>query len=198
VVLEKPLGPLDCTEIKLVNPKGNQPWIFTRRTDAGAEAPIIWPPDRKTWLTRKNPDATKDRGLEKGVTEDEMVGWYHWLNGHEFEQTPGDSEGQGSLVCCKSMGLQRVRHNLVTEPTTWQKLGGTTLGLPHVGNHYLLYFTLSTLRAHQSLASISILTFAPYAVRKFNFLIPYSFLSLHLKYLNWYDLFSNLQFCSAN
>ena len=94
-------SPLDSQEVKPVNPKGNQPWIFTRRTDAGAGAPIIWPPDRKTWLTRKNPDATKDRGLEeKRVTEDEMVGWYHWLNGHEFEQTLGDSEGQGILMCC--------------------------------------------------------------------------------------------------
>ena len=84
------------TQIKPVNPKGNQPWIFTRRTDAEAEAPILWPPDAKNQLTGKDPDAGKDwRQEEKGVTEDEMVGWHHWLNGHGFEQTLGDTEGQG-------------------------------------------------------------------------------------------------------
>ena len=90
---------LDCKEIKPINPKGNQPWIFIGKTDA--EAPILWPSDVKRWLIGKDPDAGKDwRQEEKGSTEDEMVGWHHWLNGHEFEQTPGDSEGQGSLVCC--------------------------------------------------------------------------------------------------
>ena len=80
-------------EIKPVNPKGNQPWIFIGRTDAEAEAPILWSPDVKTWLTGKDPDAVKDRRQEeKGTTEDEMVGWHHWLNGHRFEQTPGDGE----------------------------------------------------------------------------------------------------------
>ena len=78
--------------IKPVNPKGNQPWIFIGRTDT--EAPILWPPYAKSWLTGKDPDAGKDwRQKEKGTTEDEMVGWHHWLNGHEFEQTLGDSEG---------------------------------------------------------------------------------------------------------
>ena len=79
----------------------SQPWIFIGRTHADAEAPILWPPDAKSWLIGKDPDAGKDwRQEEKGVTEDEMVGWHHWLNGHEFEQTLGDSEGWGSLVCC--------------------------------------------------------------------------------------------------
>ena len=102
VVLEKILESiLDCKETKLVNPKGNQPWIFTGRTDAEAEAPILWPPDAKSWLTGKDPDAGKDwRQEEKGTTEDEMVGWYHHLSGNKFKQTLGDSEGQGSLVCC--------------------------------------------------------------------------------------------------
>ena len=100
VVLEKILAsPLDCKEIQPVNPKGNQPWEFTGRTDA--KAPVLWPPDVKIWLTGKDPDAGKDwRQKEKGTTEDEMVGWYHRLNEHEFEQTPGVGDEQGSLVCC--------------------------------------------------------------------------------------------------
>ena len=117
VVLEKTLeSPLDCKEIKLVNPDGNQPWIFIGRTDAEAKAPILWPPDAKNQLIGKDPDDGKDWGQEeKRVTEDETVGWHHWLNGHEFEQTPGDSEGQGSLVWLQLMGSQGVGYNLVTE-----------------------------------------------------------------------------------
>ena len=93
VVLKKTLeSPLDSKEINPVNPKGNQPWLFIGRTEA--EAPILWPPDAKVWLTGKDPDAGKDWGQEeKGTTEDEIVGWHHWLNGQEFEQTPGDPEG---------------------------------------------------------------------------------------------------------
>ena len=103
-MLEKTLeGPLDSREIKPVNPKENQSWIFIGKSDAKAEAPILWPPDVKSWLIRKDPDARKDwRQEEKGETEDEMVGWHHWLNGHKFEPTLGDSEGQWSLVCCSS------------------------------------------------------------------------------------------------
>ena len=102
VVLEKTLeSPLDNKEIKPVNPKGNQPWIFIGGMEAEVEAPVLWPPDGKRWLTGKDPDAGKDWGQEeKGVTEDEMVGWHHWLKGHEFEQTSRDGERQGSLVCC--------------------------------------------------------------------------------------------------
>ena len=101
VVLEKTLeSPLDCKDIKSVNPKGNQPWIFIERTDAEAGTPILWPPLAKSQFTGKDPDAGKDWGQEeKGTTEDEMVGWHHRLNGHEFEQVLGDGEGQGSLVC---------------------------------------------------------------------------------------------------
>jgi len=100
VVLEKTLeSPLDSKEIKPVNPKGNQPWIFIGRTDAEAEAPILWPPP-KSQPIGKDPDARKDWGQEeKGTVEDEMVGWHYWLNKREFEQTPGDGEGRGSLVC---------------------------------------------------------------------------------------------------
>ena len=99
--------PLDCKEIKPVHPKENQSWIFNRRTDAEAEAPVLWPPDSKSQLIRKDCDAGKDwRQEEKGMTEDEMVGWHHWLNGHEFKQAPGDGEGQGSLACCSSWGCK--------------------------------------------------------------------------------------------
>ena len=91
VVLEKTLeGPLDCKEIKPVNPKGSQSWIFIERTDAEVEALIFWSSDARSWLIGKDPDAGKDWGQEeKGMTEDEMVGWYHQLDGHEFEQAPG-------------------------------------------------------------------------------------------------------------
>ena len=98
-------SPLDYREIKPVHSKGNQPWIFIGRTEA--EAPVLWPPDAKSWLIGKDPDAGKDWGqVEKGMTEDEMIGWHHRLNRHEFEQTPGDSEGQGSLVCYSSWGYK--------------------------------------------------------------------------------------------
>ena len=100
MVLEKTLeSPLDC-KIKPVNPKGNQSWIFIGRTDAESEIPILWPPDVKNWLIGKDPDAGKDWGQEeKGMTEDEMVGCHHQLNGHEFEQALGDCEGQRSMGC---------------------------------------------------------------------------------------------------
>ena len=104
-MLEKtPESPLD-RKIKPVNPKGNQPWMFIGKIDAEAEAPILWLPDSKNWLIGKDPYAGKDWGQEeKGATEDEMARCYHWLKGHEFEQTPGDSEGQGSLMCCSPWG----------------------------------------------------------------------------------------------
>ena len=106
VVLEKTLeGPLDCKEIKPVNPKGNKPWIFIGRTDAETEAPILWPLDAKSWLTGIDPDAAKNWGQEKkGVTEDELAGWHHWFNGHESEEIHGDSDGDRSLACYSSWG----------------------------------------------------------------------------------------------
>ena len=108
VVLEKTLeSPLDCKEIKPGNPKGNQPWIFIGRTDAEAEAPILWLPIAKSQLIRKDPDAGKNwRQEEKRVTEDEIVGWHNQLNGHDFEQAAGDGEGQGRLVCCSLWGCK--------------------------------------------------------------------------------------------
>ena len=100
---------LDSKEIKSVNPKRNQPWIFTGRTDAEAEVLIHWPPDAKNWLNWKGPDAGKDwRWEEKGTTEDEMVGWHHRFDGHEFEQALGVDEGQGSLACCSPWGREEL------------------------------------------------------------------------------------------
>ena len=113
VVLGKTLeSPLDCKEIQPVHPKGNQSWIFIGRADVEAETPTLWPPDVKNWLIRRDPDAGKDwRQEEKGMTEDEMVGWHHWLNGHEFEQAPGVGDGQGGLVCCSPWGRKKSDMN---------------------------------------------------------------------------------------
>ena len=97
-------SPLDCKEIQPVHPK-DQPWVFIGGTDAEAETPILWPPDVKNWLFGKDPDAGKDWGKEeKGMTEDEMVGWPHRLDGHGFGWTPGVGDGQGGLACCSSRG----------------------------------------------------------------------------------------------
>ena len=100
---------LDNKETKPVSPKGNQPWIVIGRTDAEAEAPVLWPPDTKNQLFGNDPDAGKDWGQEeKGETEDEIVGWHHQVNGYEFEQTPEDNEGQGSLACCNPGGCKEL------------------------------------------------------------------------------------------
>ena len=105
-----------------VNPKGNQPWIVIGRIDVEAKDPILWPPDAESRLIGKDPDAVKDwEQEEKGATEDEMVGWHLWLNGHEFEQTPGDSEGQGSLACCSSWGRKELD---TTEWLNWAEYYG--------------------------------------------------------------------------
>ena len=104
VVLEKTLESLLDSKIKSVSPKGNQAWVFIGRTDA--EASILWPPNAKSQLIGKDPDAGKDWGQEKGATEGEMVVWHHLLNGRAFEQTPGGSEGQGSRACCSPRGLR--------------------------------------------------------------------------------------------
>ena len=121
VVLEKTLeSPLDCKEIQPVHPKGDQSWVFIGRTDVAAETPILWPPDAKSWLIGKDPDAGKDWGQEKkGTTEDEMAGWHHWLDGHEFGWTPGVGDGQEGLECCNSWGLPESD---MTEPLNWTEL----------------------------------------------------------------------------
>ena len=110
VLLEKTLeSPLNCKEIKPVSAKGNQSWIFTGRTDAETETPILWPPDAKNWLIGKYPDAGKDwRQEEKRSTEDEMDGWHHWLDGQQFEQPPGVGDGLGSLACCSPWGHKEL------------------------------------------------------------------------------------------
>ena len=124
---------LDCsikgheieTILSIVNPKGNQSWIFTERTDAEAQAPVLWPPDAKNWLIWnwliwKDPDTGKDwRQEEKGITEDEMVGWHLWLNGREFEQAPGVDDGQGSLACFSPWGR---KDSDTTEWLNWTEL----------------------------------------------------------------------------
>ena len=116
VVLEKTFeSPLDCKESQPVHPKGNQTWVFIGRTDVEAETPILWPPDAKNWLIWKDPGARKDwRQEEKAMTEDEMVGRHHRLNGHEFGCTLGVVDRQGGLACCSPRGL-RVGHDWVTE-----------------------------------------------------------------------------------
>ena len=109
VVLEKTLeSPLDCKEIQPLHPKGDQSWVFIGRTDVEAETPILWPPDAKSWLIGKDPDAGKDWWREeKRTTEDQMVGWHHWLNGHELGWTPGVGDGQGGLECCSPWGHKK-------------------------------------------------------------------------------------------
>ena len=126
VVLEKTLeSPLDCKEIKPVNPKGNQSWIFIGRIVAKAETPILWPPAGKNWLIGKDPDTGKDRGWEeKGMTEDELVGWHHRLNGHEFEQVLGGGDGRGSLACYRPWGHKELD---MTEWLNWTDVS-------HIGN----------------------------------------------------------------
>ena len=106
-IVKAMIFPLDSNEIQPVIPKGNQSWIFIWRTDAEAEAPILWPPDVKSWFNGKDLDAGEDwRQEEKGTREDEMVGWHHW---HEFEQALGDSEGHGCLVCCSSLDCKQAQ-----------------------------------------------------------------------------------------
>ena len=121
VVLEKTLeSPLNCKEIQPVHPKEDQFWVFIGRTDVEAEIPILWPPDVKSWLIGKDPDAGKDWGQkEKGTTEDEMVGWHRWLHGHGFGWTPGVGDGQGGLACCNSWCC---KESDMTEWLNWTEL----------------------------------------------------------------------------
>ena len=109
--------PLDCKEIQPVHSEGDQPWVFFGRNDAKDETPVLWPPHEMSWLIGKNSDAGRDWGQEeKGTTEDEMAGWYYQLNGREFEWTPGDGDGQGSLACCDSWGC---KESDTTERLNW-------------------------------------------------------------------------------
>ena len=118
-------SPLDCKEIQSVHPKGDQSWVFIGRTDAEGETPILWPPHAKSGLIGKDPDAGRDWGQEeKGTTEDEMAGWHHQLDGHEFWWTPGVGDGQGGLACCDSWGHKESDR---TEWLNWTELKDDTI-----------------------------------------------------------------------
>ena len=132
MVLEKTLeSSLDCKEIKPLNPNGNQSWIFFGGTDAEAETSILWPPDVKNWPIWKDPDAGNDRRQEeKGTIEDKMVGWHHWLNGHESEQALGVGDGQGNRACCSPWGHKELD---TTECLNWIE------PLPLSGNFFPSY-----------------------------------------------------------
>ena len=121
VVLEKTLeSPLDCKEIQPVPSKGDESWVFFGRDDAKAETPVLWPPHAKSWLIGKDSDAGRDwRQEEKGMTEDEMAGWYHWLDWCEFGWTLGFGDGQGGLACCNSWGR---KESDMTERLNWTEL----------------------------------------------------------------------------
>ena len=113
-------SPLDCKEIQPVHPKRNQSWVFIERTEVEAETPILWPPDAKSWVIGKDPDDGKDwRREEKGMTEDEMVGWHHRLDGCEFEWALGVGDGQGELACCSQWGRKELD---TTEQLNWIEL----------------------------------------------------------------------------
>ena len=124
VVLEKTLeNPLDCKEIQPVHSEGDQPWVFFGRNDTKAETPVLWPHYAKNWLTGKDSDAWRDWGQEeKGMTENEMAGWPHWLDGHEFEWTPGAGDRQGGLVCWDSWGR---KESDTTESLKWTESWST-------------------------------------------------------------------------
>ena len=130
MVLEKTLeSPLDCKEIQPVHPKGDQSWVFFGRTNAEAEIPVLWPPHAKSWLIGKDPDAGRDWGQEqKEMTENEMAGWHHQLNAHEFGWTPGVGDGQGGLACCNSWGRKELD---MTEWLNWTELMGKKDTLCH-------------------------------------------------------------------
>ena len=148
VVLEKtPESPLDCKEIQPVHSKGDQSWVFFGGNDAKAETPVLWPPHAKSWLTGKDSDAGRDWGQEeKGTTEDEMAGWHHWLDGREFEWTPGVVDGQGGLACCNSWGC---KESDMTERLNWTELTETGKGVNGT-SEFLLQFFPHCVNSHSS------------------------------------------------
>ena len=154
VVLEKTFeSPLHCKEIKLVHLKGNQSWIFMGRTHAEAETPMLWPLNVKTWLIGKDPDAGEDWRLGKGMTEDEMAGWHHWLNGHEFEQALGGGDVQGGLACCSSW--------VHKESDTNERLNWTELN-PYIKKNLFYRQKFSLLRVISSTEASKKQNFPPY------------------------------------
>ena len=158
MVLEKTLeSPLDWKEIQPVNPKENQSWLFIGRTDAEADPPVLWPFDVKNWLIGKDSDTGKDgRQEEKGTTEDEMVGWHHQLNGHEFEWTLGVGDWQGGLVCCDSWGLKESDTTEWTELNWWLPCFLFFKAPPYYFPQKLYHFTfLASVRGLPSLCTLS-------------------------------------------
>ena len=133
VVLEKTLeSPLDCKEIQPVHSEGDQSWVFIGMTDVEAETPLLWSPDAKSWLIWKDPDAGKDWGQEeKGMAEDEMAGWHHWLDEHGFGWIPGVGDGQGGLACCSSWGH---KESDMTEWLNWTELNWCCNSAVHKSN----------------------------------------------------------------
>ena len=152
VVLEKTLeSPLDCKEIQPIHSEGDQPWDFFVRNDAEAETPVLWPPHVKSWLIGKDSDAGRDWGQEeKGMTEDEMAGWHHWLDGRESKWTPGVGDGQGGLACCDSWGHKELD---TTEWLNWTKC--------------LLYMDDFTIYSFNLLLTASVLIFYLYCLFAF-------------------------------
>ena len=148
VLLEMTLdSPLDCKEIQPVHPKGKQSWIFIGRIDAEGETPILWPPDAENWLIWKDPDAGKNWRQEKGTTEDEMVGWHHQLNGHEFEQAPGVGDGQGSLMCCSPRG-QKELHTAEWLNCYGCDCYGSNRFLPRKDPHHFCSLSISQVKSY--------------------------------------------------
>ena len=143
-MLEKTLeSPLGCKEIQPVHPKGDQSWVFFGKTDVEVETPMLWPSDVKSWLIGKDPDSGRDWGQEeKGMTEDEMIGWHHWLNGHGFGWTPGVGDGQGGLVCCGSWGHKELD---MTEQLNWTELNGYSQ-FKNLRYFTLLFFSIWSLQ----------------------------------------------------
>ena len=144
VVLEKTFAsPLDYKEIQPVHPKGDQCWVFIERTDAETETPVLWPPHAKSWLIGKDPDAGRDWGQEeKGTTEDQMAGWHHRLDAHEFRWTPGVGDGQGGLACCGSWGR---KESDTTERLKWTELNWYLNYNKIITYHYSLLDTPASL-----------------------------------------------------
>ena len=180
-MLEKTLeSPLDCQKIKPVNPKGNQSWIFIGRTDAEADAPTLWSLDVKNWLIGKDPDAGKDwRREKKGTTEDEMVGWHHWLNGHEFEQAPGVDDGQGRLACYSPW---RCKESDISERLKWLTDWGDSLAGIYLGSDTELHLADGWLESELSWASG---TFGPLSLPMvFHFRLLHFMKKQHSKRLN--------------